>query len=365
MGRILLYHLSDIHIGSHHLGTESNIHAGRDGHHFQTARALQDSVMGQKFSRRDFGITADDRTAMVVGGDLTRIGSDYDFHLTHTFLKAKIAWHKDRSGAVDELGLAWPEALFTVPGNHDHWQGFRPDLKMLWKRPSSWRKIVIPQGLAALTRPPAFNPNLTPDYFEPTPWHHTITARDGTFAVELFGVDSNSGLQGHPTNFRAVGEISDEQLYGVAAGNAKKGLQQFLDEAHQKATVPSVAAIVCHHAFANNGGLTDARPLSNASRVSLLALARQYRVRAVLTGHVHYFLEYKWNAVAPRVWEIRCGTTLQLGSPKQKFRPGYYVHVFSLDPGKTGWDSLNWRAWQYRSQNGGTFIRNANFKPVD
>ena len=63
----------------------------------------------------------------------------------------------------------------------------------------------------------------------------------------------------------------------------------------------------------------EAYPLSDVSRGKLLKIAREFHVRAILTGHVHYFMERKWpgDKIAPHVCELQCGTTLQLDTGKE------------------------------------------------
>ena len=82
--------------------------------------------------------------------------------------------------------------MFTVPGNHDHWR--------------RGRSTAYTRGLA-------------PNWFEVTPWKHTLESRHGSIRLELFGVDSNSGLESSSKpgtgNLLAGGAISDDELQAL------------------------------------------------------------------------------------------------------------------------------------------------------
>jgi hypothetical protein len=178
--------------------------------------------------------------------------------------------------------------------------------------------------------------------------------------LELFGVDSNSGLQNQQTNLRAGGAFSQKELFGSRDGQGNivdKGLEQLLNDADQDQQddgKPRAAVILCHHALLTNQGPLSAQPLNDWSRQELLKLARKYKVRAILTGHTHYFVNFEWTGGKPHVWEIRCGTSLQLASqmpyPLPKFRhmlaPGFLVHEFTLatDPQPP----VSWNVWKYQ-----------------
>ena len=285
----------------------------------------------------DFKVNGDDAVEYLIGGDLTRIGSDHDFHLSHTYALSQLKWAEDRHSNFGSASLDLPpDHVYAVPGNHDHWKGITPLVK----------------GNIPLRRPPAYNPMVFPDFLEATPWRHTLWSSSKAFALELYGVDSNEGLKGKATNFRAGGQISPDEL--------KRLRQHLIETDYDRAAdgKPRLKAIACHHAFSSNGGLADAWPLSNQSRQDLIDLARAYEVRAILTGHTHYFLDQKWQQPKqPIVWELRCGSTLQRG--KQPQPQGFWAHEIS----QTGDPlALKWSAWKY--QWGGTqFLRNS--APVD
>jgi len=98
-------------------------------------------------------------------------------------------------------------------------------------------------------------------------------------------------------------------------------------------------------------------------------MAGEYGVAAVLTGHMHDFLvdshPVKREDAEGRLYELRCGTTLQGYVPKRPrnqlpgggptawvHHQGYFVHqiVLNGDP-----PAVSWRIWQHQF-NGLEFI---------
>ena len=117
-------------------------------HDHVTARELQDSITHAHFSQADFGMSADDHRALLVSGDLTRIGANDDFIQSLTFLGSQLWWHRNRNRQVETNGLNWAGTIYTVPGNHDHWKGFRPDFRVSLRQPLTWHRLVSTDKLA-------------------------------------------------------------------------------------------------------------------------------------------------------------------------------------------------------------------------
>jgi hypothetical protein len=336
MDRLLVFHLSDLHFGSGFNGTTS-WPVGLGGHDLDLCLRLRVDLRQALLG--DFKTSQDDAIAYLVGGDLTRKGSDHDFHLVYTYLLAQLNWSADRHGTLQRAGLGLPPGnVYAIPGNHDHWRG---------------QSIRWP----VLYHPPAYNPAVFPAFLESTPWRQTLWSPHGAFALELFGIDSNEGLRNRRTNFRARGRLSHEELYGVknAAGNViRKGLEQLLQDAAASEKTdgkPRLRAVACHHSFGNRGGLWSAWPLHANSMSDLLALCRKYGVTAVLTGHTHYFLDWLFPDPAgtkPDVWEVRCGSTLQQGV--QPHPQGFLVHELTVSSA----GKLSWRVWKYQYGQNGT-----------
>jgi hypothetical protein len=113
--------------------------------------------------------------------------------------------------------------------------------------------------------------------------------------------------------------------------------------------------VICHHAFSNvppskpkaagmpfplASGLLGAffgkfpLPLARADVDKLVARCGAYDVRAVLTGHTHFFHQERFENPSDStqfVWELRCSTTLQ--DPVQGARREFIVHEIRLDDG--------------------------------
>ena len=227
MDKLVLVHFSDIHIGSTLLGTvRYKPLEARNGHSILLCQHLQNSFSrGRRDSvPNDFELGNDERLHFVLSGDLTRVGSRNDFHLAFQWLHSQ--WTlPGPTQPPRQVGLTLPaNDLHSVPGNHDQWEGHSPSL---------W------QGIS----PPAYNPRLAPTWFKATPWHVAIPSPKKEFVLDLFGVDSNSGLAGEGGNFFAEGAISDAQF---------KVLGAMLKESRKAETadrIPRLRAIVCHHSF--------------------------------------------------------------------------------------------------------------------
>jgi hypothetical protein len=345
MERIILVQLSDIHIGSvrNKFYSSTSLQAGLHGHDPQLLRRLAWAFASLR-TKKHLAMAPGEPLYVVVSGDLTCTGLRTDFSQAYTYLLSEL--FPDTPGR-NPVGLRIPRGqIWVVPGNHDHWDGHH-----------RW-----PQ--------PAHDPSLFPDLFDRTPWQSPpILSPKGTLRLELFGVDSNSGLAGQPYNDTAWGAFSFAELY-----HPQTGLDQLLrvSVATQPQGVQVVRAIVCHHPMNNKAkagapppalgklGAWPQRarerfmtrligqnpdPLLPSSMFEILKVARQYEVKALLTGHTHYFWEERHPLQGnPAVWEMRCSTTLQ--GPAQTAVQGFYVHQISLEgvPPKPVW---RWKRYSY------------------
>jgi hypothetical protein len=329
MSRLILVHISDLHIGSGLVGTTAS--NGLHGHGLLYCEKLESAL--QDVATVDFPLPINEHYYSVVGGDLTRLGSDNDFYLAYGFLLHHWALFDLQNQA--EVGCRIPSNdLFSVPGNHDHWNGFTP----------GW----------TTGRPPAYNPNVFPRFLDKTPWMKSISAPDNSFILELFGVDSNEGLKNKRTNLRAWGEFSAPQdPQNPLDANDPRELSQLnrlLQESadrEDKDEIPRIRAIVCHHAF-NKGkqkGLKYARPLRPASLKELLEIAHNHGVAAILTGHTHDFEHKDYKDARPDrsnvLFELRCASTTQ--RDPQPEDQGFWVHEITLEDKEP-----RWKAWKYQ-----------------
>ena len=279
MGRILLVHFSDLHmgsklLGSHHWGWIS----GLSGHSFLLCQHLETAFFDRlrpDTVPTDFNLGPDEELHFALSGDLTRVGSPNDFYLAYQWLLGSRT-RRDPVNTPQPLGLQIPkDNLHSVPGNHDQWNGISPGMTNF------------------LHKPDAYNANLTPTWFKPTPWHVAIPSPDGDFTLDLFGVDSNSGLDGEIGNLFAEGSISGQQFVA---------LENLLIQSQQDKRQPHLRAIVCHHSFY---GRFPTLCLRDPSVKALTALAQGYDVAAILTGHLHSVIHDKHPPGAgTSFWEI-------------------------------------------------------------
>jgi Calcineurin-like phosphoesterase len=341
MERIILVHLSDIHIGSIRNGfyNPASVRGGLNGHYPLALGRLQQAILNLPGDLG--GIDADERLNFVVSGDLSCSGLFTDLVLAHSYLRGLLV---NDYAAADVVGLSIPHGCFaTVPGNHDHWNG----------------KSQYPQ--------PAYSRAIFGQAFKQTPWPMTLRSkqRNPKLYLDLFGVDSNSGLSHLPDNGTAYGDFSQDELF-----HPVRGLEQLLIQSDgMRAGLPIgvhlMRAIVCHHSFSNRGRPTPNMPrpslwrragnrvlqhffgkmpdpLDPAAVNALLGLAHKYDVRAVLTGHTHYIWEERFPPApaAPFTWELRSGTALQgsLANGDQEF----LVHEIRLQ------DKAAAPEWRYR-----------------
>jgi hypothetical protein len=78
MSRIIVVHLSDLHVGSGLIGTRTS-NAGLDGHEILYCALLQNALRNVRV--KDFAIQPGETLHFIVSGDYTRTGSDNDFYL--------------------------------------------------------------------------------------------------------------------------------------------------------------------------------------------------------------------------------------------------------------------------------------------
>jgi Calcineurin-like phosphoesterase len=328
--QLVLVHLSDLHVGTRLMPTSRDIGrvSGLNPHDYRLLRPLE---LAFRDVRRTFQLTADEPLNIVISGDLTQAGLDNDYATVMALLYRRWQWRFPPNERT--LGFGWSrDRVFTVPGNHDHWRRARST---------------------------AYTRGLAPDWFEVPPWKHTLESRHGSIRLELFGVDSNSGLESASNpgrgSFLAGGAISHEELQVLEERLAAV-------DGESDATIAVVRALVCHHAFSREG-LLDPWPLDVGSRQTITQLAVRYDIGAVLTGHTHAFDDKDWPATLPDgrrgvLKELRCASTLQAtrGSGFQ----GFWVHKITRVAAHAG---CLWTACRY--QKAGTSFDLNNVEPVE
>ena len=305
--QIVVVQLSDLHFGCRR----------RFGVRWLDGRRPHDRLLCERVQnvlerdvRIDCEMTSDDRLHVLVTGDLTSGGADNEFKLVHEYL------HEQNVDPVDGdsygLGIPKQDIFFaSIAGNHDHW------------------------GDHCMPGVPAFSPLIYGSgWFEKTV-RRVWWSPNSKLKLEIYGVDSASGLAVSRSNYWALGKLSATELKGLEL----ELLQSNTDEPLAAGT-SRVRIICCHHSLVYNKGngptpgiideTTHANIIDAGSTAALLQIARDYDVAAVLTGHIHKFWTHK-HAVGSRwVWEITCSTTSQAKSGQN----GFWVHQISLVNGK-------------------------------
>ncbi|MDG3008458.1 metallophosphoesterase family protein [Paludisphaera mucosa] len=320
MDQIVLFHVSDIHMSNVLDNTDFSGNEGYWGHHRILATGLK---LGFEHAIVKTSLTDDQPLWVVVSGDLTQRGSTSEFHVAHTLLQSK--WVSDPEG-LQVAGLEIPSKhIFMVPGNHDHWNG--------WKR----RKIT-PWNI----RPPAHNSTLVPGNLPETPWRQEI--RQGGLMLEIFGIDSNSGLQDNAGNLRAGGSYARGELRGLIRCLNRSDAEGLPDGVRRR-----IRVLVSHHGLISNRNFQwyrDALPLDPTSQGLLQRLAFRRGIDVVLTGHYHDFFLSPFRLAkglkSSSLIEIRAPSATQ-GKP-ENHKQGFLVHQIQLTESPT---MVDWKVWSY------------------
>lgn len=279
--------ISDLHIGGRMENHQHRRIPHQKGHNIELCEGLQYALLTL---REDLGWPEDRALPVVVSGDLTQLGQQADLKLAHRFLFEETPLRFGTWG----LNLD-RDAVETVPGNHDHWDG-------------------TTQALPNKTH----NADLFPSWFRRHPWaaDQPMTSPDGNLRVELFGVDSTSGYRGAwLPKHRQRGSLHEDEVRAL-----REHLGRARAAAPQDAT--TLRVVVCHHSLQGASSWKPSRMELDSER-SLLAAAGDHEVFAVLSGHTHTFL------VPPArhergTYELRSSSTLQGKRPTPGH--GFYVH---------------------------------------
>jgi Calcineurin-like phosphoesterase len=322
MDQVVLVQLADSHLCDTVQNDQFGIFPGFWGHHHVLAIGLS-AGLKLVYNRTRWPVR--EPLHVVFNGDLVTRGLHNEFVIGHTYLYSRFAldcFNGRRMG----LGLD-PRRVYSVPGNHDHWNG--------------WDGYVTGrlQNGQVQRLPPAFNSDLVRlGHVPATPWKRTIHSTQNGILLELYGVDSNSGLSQKRTNQRASGGISHAELTS-------------LDTLLRTAPPPPsgthrVRALVCHHGHHLVQKMLDARPLHPRSLKHLVNLCAEHEVSVLLTGHQHTYGRFKHvgltRAGAQRpVVEIRAPTPSQ--GPPTNGSQGFLAHQIHRDA--TG--AVHWDVWMF------------------
>jgi hypothetical protein len=319
---IAFAHVSDLHFGEVLANQSPGKTLHQNPHALSICLALPSALAD---ARALVGLGHDDPVNVVASGDLTLAGGAEEFAVGHLFLRSRARISRAKIGQHFGLNIE-DDRLASVPGNHDHWRGRRG-------------KVNYAKGV------PAFTKHVHGTHFLATPWQKAWSCPKGSMSIELFGVDSSSGLAGQRASYRQRGSISKAEF---------EALETLLATAPTQ-THPVARAIVCHHSLHYRGGIFGTAELEPASRNELIRLAGFYGVAAILTGHTHDFVWKSHDTVdahgtAIEVMELRAATTVTIGEPLN----GFLLH--RIEP--TGAGQWTWSGWSY-TWNSVRFMRRA------
>ena len=319
--QVVFAHISDLHFGAPgSRRTKELLKLGRASHKLELSGDLPNAF---RDAADDAELDDEENLHILISGDLTSGGAGLELDHVNHYIHERWEVGPDDPGLVG-LGIK-PDRLLSIAGNHDHWDDH------------TWPNV------------PAFTETIYGLHFKETPWMQTWSSPQGKLRLELFGVDSASGLEGDGYNRRARGAISHKEA---------RLLEQSLTLSDQALIHPGtvrVRAIVCHHSLAFNFGehsrpfkyyaTLGANSLDDYSIERLLEIANRHSVCTILTGHIHRFLKPFEHLRPARllsltskkwVWELTCTTTLQ--DPASDNEPnGFWVHRVRLVDGHPEW----------------------------
>ncbi|WP_250532349.1 metallophosphoesterase [Caballeronia sp. ATUFL_F1_KS39] len=314
---ILIAHISDLHFGDKLINRGRGLVPHQRPHDIGKCMQLPfdlDTAMIEA------GAPDDADMHVIVSGDLSVSGTSQQLAVAHAFLRSRPAISR-LTGPHGKIGLdVAADLLGAIPGNHDHWDGNRTTLT-------------------------AYNSNLFVEQFRATPWAKTWSSSSSELEIDVFGIDSNSGLK--PSNpFSVAKRLTGSMARGRISDEEFKQLEYHLTQSVTKPSqTPTVRAIICHHSVSHHGGLLGTLELEPASRDRLLTMAADYCVSAILTGHAHishYCVVPAIDSTGSgwKVHELRCSATV--GWPSGKEETGFLFHRITHDG-----DDWTWDVWRY------------------
>jgi 3',5'-cyclic AMP phosphodiesterase CpdA len=335
---ILFAHVSDTHFGSVLANTANGNVRHQDPHSLALCLNLYTALENVRAAH---GLAQAAPLPVVHSGDLTLSGGQAEFAVAQAFMRSRFRIQRDRLGGFMGLEIS-DDRLAMVPGNHDHWSGLNGALNYVAGVPGFSAATYVRQ-------------------FEIPPWTttwHAGSPSPQSPALELFGVDSSSGLPAGKSSRWAKGAISAAEL---------NSLEALLKHSVQRQRASVVRAIICHHSLSYqsgvwSGGLWQSSELDAHSRDELLRLCDTYHVVAVLTGHTHDFHHEPFlvtlaSGAKADVHELRCASTLAINHPS--VHNGFWVHKVSIEPG----GRRVWQSWRH-GWNGSRFVGPPVSKPT-
>lgn len=314
--QIVLVQISDPHCAAEILNSTFSWVPGQSGHDVLLMDAL---ALAMDDVWTHFGLRSRDDLYLVMSGDLSRFGLPEEFAtgvaLFHGFLPSP--------GTHPSMGIGTGlsmQRLLLIPGNHDHWGG-RPRLLINYGAHN-------PRIYGSLSTPRA--------PFEPLPWRFRMTSTMQGFRLHLYGLDSNSGLEGKTHNVRAGGCINPAEIARLH--------RMILDE--QPSNQRVLRAITLHHPVTRDWHEPLLGPLDRPSWKLLHPLIAKHGITALLTGHTHRTCHERYGPGREMrrfaCWEHRAPTVLQ--GPAALGKQGFLVHRLTNEKGSP---YISWLTEEY------------------
>jgi len=313
--RIVLIHLSDLHIGEVLLNKKTRLISGWRCHDVKLAKALYTALRSIPSHLNTSNGTD---YFFLVTGDLTSLGLPMEFYVARCFLHLRVP--DDYDTMIDSTGLAIPlSKIMTIPGNHDHWY---PRFPYTFSR--------------------GYSPSLFPMLFKSCPWKQEIISSDNRLAIEVFGVDSGSGFEKSLLNFNieAKGQFSEHEVAMI---------EKLLQTRQRPDGRKRVRLLLCHHALTPKRRFGfDAQPLDPDHARWLISQCITNGVSAILTGHHHLAFSERFSNNSALLYELRSPSTLVPGNDGQS---GFFVHTLEIDAQN---NNVNWISdlWLYYPHQG-------------
>ena len=291
--QIILIQISDIHICEIIENNDFSGNEGYWGHTPELTAALREAIVD---ATERLQLPPGVPVYVVMSGDLTSRGLAEEFPVAHTYLMSH--WVRDAAGLFCEGLDLEPDQVLTVPGNHDHWNGFEGPRRFRLLKPWNYLKRW----------PPAYTPWIFRTGFKTTPWIRSIQDPKSELLMEVYGIDSNAGLAAKSTNLRAQGRYSVAEI---------RKLGRLLNASFKRPMAVGmrrkIRVLVSHHGIYPNTNFKwyqSALPLDSDSQRALMLLANRRQIQVMLTGHFHEVTHFghisTLGATAHTLNEIRC-----------------------------------------------------------
>lgn len=330
---IVLTHISDLHFGEILANNVFSFRSKKFHYPPHDFILCLDFPNALEYIRADLLELSDEEVInTVISGDMSATGLETDFAVAHSLLRSRVRIKRAGPARSQYAGFSLlDDQMAAVPGNHDHWNGL------------------------FLGRPRAYTASIFPIHFRRTPWVKEWVSGSRKLILEIYGIDSNSGLDAKRTNLRAKGSISKAEIQGLVAD-----LERSTKRKTERGSV-RVRVLVTHHSLMYAGGPLGFKELDDTSRDALLEITTKYKIGVIMTGHTHDSGFHDYAVTEPdgtvhQVSEIRSATTFQ--GPAEANKQGFWCDVVWLSD-----DGPRWYGWRFHWADTKFVIRGTPSKP--